>query len=221
MILYCLNWVSMIFHRPNSTQEKLGTFEFAQTKLGPTSWVSGFSQNQSRLQVGSLLKWGGAMPRPGHRGRLYRGRFRGIGVGCYSPEERLCQPRNKLWQPGRGCPRTSGWGKQSKKHTPVQVACLPKHQYISFDKGHAKNHSKKPLPGNRWTSSSELSFTKNQQIWVLINQSEFLPHPHWCHWWYLSTGTTQTPFSIENIVFYWKWIRNWLITNNFFITCLL
>ena len=47
-----------------------------------------------------------------------------------------------------------------------------------------------PLPGNRWTPSSKLGLTKNQQIWVLNNQSELLSHPKWCHWGYLSTGTT-------------------------------
>ena len=67
-----------------------------------------------------------------------------------------------------------------------------KHQYTCFfEKGHAQNPNKEaparqpvdtvvrcPLPGNRWTLSFELGFTKSQQILVSINQSDILPHPH-------------------------------------------
>ena len=44
---------------------------------------------------------------------------------------------------------------------------------------------------------SELVFTKNPQIWVLINQPELLPHPHGCHRHVLPNGTPQTPFLMQ------------------------
>ena len=101
-----------------------------------------------------------------------------------------------------------------------QFSCFwpQKPQYTCFfEKGHATNQKKRPLPGKRWTPSSELVFTKNQQIWVFINQSDILPHPHWCQWPYLPTWTTQTPFSIEKYVFLWEMGEKHGITHISFI----
>ena len=40
---------------------------------------------------------------------------------------------------------------------------------------------------------------------VLINQSVILPHPHWCQWPYLSTGTPHTSLLIDKYCFFWTW----------------
>ena len=43
---------------------------------------------------------------------------------------------------------------------------------------------------------------------VLINRSDISPHPHWCQWQYLSTGTTQTQFLLKNKCSHWKCVKN-------------
>lgn len=79
---------------------------------------------------------------------------------------------------------------------------------------------KKTLPGNRWTPSSELVFTKNQQIRVLIIKLSIYP-THIDATDHIPTGTTQTPVLIDLFFNLSEMGGNQLISDNFCIFALL
>ena len=73
--------------------------------------------------------------------------------------------------------------------------CPQNPQYTCyFEKGHAKNQKKRPLPGKPQVSSRNWFLPKIDKSVGIINQSDILPHPHGCHRHVLPNGTTKTYF---------------------------